>query len=291
MLLLHVNTAFQFAGGTGVAEALTRSTTIPSGSGSLQDPQRPTVAPGNAVQPGPPVNRLDIRTQNQAQDAAEEGEAEGEGAAATEGAQLESTQRTNENGEPVNQQGLTEAEQREVERLKARDREVRAHERAHATVGGGIAGQPQFTFVTGPDGRQYAVGGEVSIDTSPVAGNPEATIRKMEQVKRAALAPTQPSAQDRKVAAEAEAKIQAAREEIQAEKREELAEQIKKRRETEQGEGASIGQSDPLFNPGERFDQPVGGLGRPLGTGLAGKGELHVDLNVFDAGSLFNLVA
>ena len=66
MLLLQVNTAFQFTGGAGAAEALTRSTTIPSGSGSLQDPQRPNVAPGNALQPGPPVNRLDFRIQNQA---------------------------------------------------------------------------------------------------------------------------------------------------------------------------------------------------------------------------------
>ncbi|MDD9903810.1 MAG: putative metalloprotease CJM1_0395 family protein [Rhodospirillaceae bacterium] len=210
MLLLQVNTAFQFTGGAGAAEALTRSTAIPSGSRSLQDPQRPNVAPGNAVQPGPPVNRLDFRTQNQAQSSVEDDEADGEGVA-TEGAEIQSTQRTNENGEPVNQEGLTEAEQREVERLKARDREVRAHERAHATVGGGIAGQPRYTFTTGPDGRQYAVGGEVSIDTSPVPGNPEATIRKMEQVKRAALAPTQPSSQDRRVAADAEAKIQAAR--------------------------------------------------------------------------------
>ena len=103
----------------------------------------------------------------------------------------------------------------------------------------------------------------------------------MEQVKRAALAPTQPSSQDRRVAADAEAKIQAVRQEIQAEKREELAEQTEKRRETEQGEGDSIGQADPLFNPEERFDRPVGGLGRSLGTGLAGKGELDVDVNVF----------
>lgn len=291
MLLLQVNTAVQFAGGTGVSEGISRSGSATGGASALQDPQRPNVAPGNAVQPGPPVNRLDFRTQNQAQNASEEFE-EPEAQSATAGEETQEIgQRTNENGEPVNEAGLTEAEQREVEKLKARDREVRAHEQAHATVGGGIAGQPQYTFTTGPDGRQYAVGGEVSIDTSPVNGNPEATIRKMEQVKRAALAPSQPSSQDRRVAAEAEAKIQAARQEIQAEKREELAEQTEKRTETEQGEGPAIGQTDPLFNPGERFDRPVGGLGTPLGTGLAGKGELNVDMNVFEAGELFNLVA
>jgi hypothetical protein len=48
----------------------------------------------------------------------------------------------------------------------------------------------------------YAVGGEVQIDTSP-AGSPEATIRKMQQIRRAALAPSQPSGTDRAVAAQA----------------------------------------------------------------------------------------
>ena len=102
MLLLQVNTAFQFTGGAGAAEALTLSTTIPSGSGSLQDLQRPNVAPGNAVQPVPPMNRLDYRTQKQAQSSVEDDEADGEGVA-TEGAEIQSTQRTNEIGEPVNQ--------------------------------------------------------------------------------------------------------------------------------------------------------------------------------------------
>ena len=77
----------------------------------------------------------------------------------------------------------------------------------YVVVGGGIAGQPRYTFTTGPGGRQYAVGGEVSVDTSPDPGNPEATIRKMEQVTRAALAPTELSSQDRRVAADAETKI------------------------------------------------------------------------------------
>ena len=236
------------------------------------------------------MNRLDIRTQNQAQGLGPEDEAE-EGSAEAGEVQFEGAQRTNESGEPVNQEGLTETEQREVESLKARDREVRAHERAHATAGGGIAGQPNFTFTTGPDGRQYAVGGEVSIDLSPVSGNPEATIRKMEQVKRAALAPSNPSGQDRRVAAAAEGKIQAARQEIQAEKREEQAERTEKRREGQEGESASIGQSDPLFNPEARFNQSIGGIGSPLGTGLAGSGELNLDTGTLEAGELFNLVA
>lgn len=99
---------------------------------------------------------------------------------------------------------LTEAEQRQVEDLQARDREVRAHEQAHLVVAGPYArGGPTYTFQAGPDGQRYAVGGEVSIDTAPIPGDPAATIRKAQTVRRAALAPAEPSAQDRRVAAAA----------------------------------------------------------------------------------------
>jgi len=68
-------------------------------------------------------------------------------------------------------------------------------------------GGTAFSFQRGPDGKQYAVGGELNIDTSPVSGNPEATIRKVQQICAAALpfAPTNPSALDRAVAASATA--------------------------------------------------------------------------------------
>ncbi|MDV2077726.1 putative metalloprotease CJM1_0395 family protein [Marinobacter xestospongiae] len=98
---------------------------------------------------------------------------------------------------------LTEAELKELTKLKARDREVRAHETAHQSVGGQYAGAPSYTYQRGPDGAQYAVGGEVSIDIAPVEGDPQATIDKMRIVRAAALAPAEPSSQDRAVAAEA----------------------------------------------------------------------------------------
>ncbi|MEQ9643722.1 MAG: putative metalloprotease CJM1_0395 family protein [Alphaproteobacteria bacterium] len=116
---------------------------------------------------------------------------------------------------------LTEQERAEVAELKARDVEVRAHERAHAAAGGQHAGSPSYEFQRGPDGRDYAVGGEVPIDSSPIAGDPKATIEKMEQVKAAALAPAEPSGQDRKVAAQAEAERQKAVRELNAQKAEE----------------------------------------------------------------------
>lgn len=101
------------------------------------------------------------------------------------------------------QQGFSEEELEQLTELKARDREVRAHEAAHQAVGGEYAGAMSFTYQRGPDGAQYAVGGEVSIDLSPVQGDPQATIDKMRIVRAAAMAPAEPSGQDRAVAAQA----------------------------------------------------------------------------------------
>ncbi|MCG8443931.1 MAG: hypothetical protein MI723_19180 [Caulobacterales bacterium] len=116
---------------------------------------------------------------------------------------------------------LSEEEQAEVDALKARDQEVRAHEAAHAAAGGAYAGQPSYDYETGPDGQRYAVGGEVSIDVAPVEDDPEATIAKMETVVAAALAPAEPSGQDRAVAAQAQAQIAQAQAELAARKRDE----------------------------------------------------------------------
>ena len=95
-------------------------------------------------------------------------------------------------------------EQQQILQLQARDREVKAHEAAHLAASAGlVSGGMSFSYQTGPDGRRYAVGGEVSIDTSPVPDDPQATLDKAQQIQAAALAPAQPSAQDRAVAARA----------------------------------------------------------------------------------------
>ncbi len=105
-------------------------------------------------------------------------------------------------------------ERDQIQELAARDREVRAHEQAHAAVAGQYAGSPTYSFVRGPDGVSYAVGGEVSIDTSPIPGDPEATLRKAQQLRRAANAPADPSSQDGSVAAQAAQMEQQARAEL-----------------------------------------------------------------------------
>lgn len=92
---------------------------------------------------------------------------------------------------------------KELEQLKARDREVRAHEMAHLAAAGGLAmSGASFTYQRGADGVNYAVGGEVKIDTSS-GSTPEETIRKAQTIRAAALAPAEPSGQDFAVAAKA----------------------------------------------------------------------------------------
>lgn len=108
-------------------------------------------------------------------------------------------------GTPAAEKNLSADQQTQLRELKKTDSDVRTHEQAHKTAGGPYAGGIQLEYTTGPDGRRYATAGEVPIDVSPVRGNPEATITKMEVVKRAALAPQAPSPQDRAVAAQADA--------------------------------------------------------------------------------------
>ncbi len=119
---------------------------------------------------------------------------------------------------------LNADEQRIVDDLKKRDAEVKAHERAHIAAGGPyVSGGASYEYERGPDNQNYAVGGEVSIDVS-AENTPEATIRKMQVVKRAALAPKDPSGQDRSVAAQATQAEARARIELQKERSAETAE-------------------------------------------------------------------
>lgn len=124
-------------------------------------------------------------------------------------------QQTTNTGEKV----LTEEEQKQVEELKARDTEVRAHEQAHIAAGGSyVRGGARYDYQTGPDGKKYAVGGEVSIDTSAVEGDPQATINKAQVILKAALAPAEPSGQDKAVASQARQMMASARKELISEK-------------------------------------------------------------------------
>lgn len=125
-------------------------------------------------------------------------------------------------------QELTREEQQQVKELQKRDQEVRTHEMAHIAAGGQyVRGGAHYEYQTGPDGKRYAVGGEVSIDTSSVSDDPQATVQKMQVIRKAALAPANPSAKDRAVAAAASQKLNKAKQE-----------QVQERKETLENESA-----------------------------------------------------
>lgn len=118
-------------------------------------------------------------------------------------------------------------DKQEISKLATRDREVRAHEASHKNAGGSlIRGAAQFTYQKGPDGKQYASGGEVSIDTSSVPDDPQATLQKANQIRAAALAPTNPSTQDKSVAANAASMAANAHAEIVKQQAAEKAEKL-----------------------------------------------------------------
>lgn len=128
----------------------------------------------------------------------------------------------------------TRSNEERIAQLKETDRKVRAHEAAHLAAAGGLAiGGASFTYTRGPDGQAYATGGEVSISLRE-GRKPDETLAIAERISRAALAPTDPSGQDRSVAARAAAMASQARVEM-------LQEQLRAYR----GETAS---------PGSRLD-------------------------------------
>lgn len=149
------------------------------------------------------------------------------------------------NGSAKGADDLTEEERAQVEKLKKIDAKVRAHERAHAAVGGQYAGAPSYSYTRGPDGQMYATSGEVAIDIG-AESDPHATLQKANQVAAAALAPADPSGQDRAVAAAA-AKL---RLEAQA--------QIRKQEQAEREAQESEGEGGPT-PPGLTPPDPVSG--------------------------------
>ena len=102
----------------------------------------------------------------------------------------------------------------QISKLKASDAKVRQHEQAHLAASAGLAvSNASFTYQKGPDGVNYAVAGEVRIDASP-GRTPEETLVRAELIRQAALAPADPSAADRGVAAFAQQMAMQARAEM-----------------------------------------------------------------------------
>ena len=158
---------------------------------------------------------------------------------------------------------LSSEEQKEVTKLKQRDQEVKTHEQAHRAAGGQyIRGSVNYEYETGPDGKKYATGGEVSIDLSTVPDDPEATIRKMQVVKKAALAPANPSTQDRQVAMKASQLEMQAR--MQLMKGEEAGEET-----GEKEQNFALSDEERGERQGISMDSPYGRTGQQRNTGQA----------------------
>lgn len=128
------------------------------------------------------------------------------------GEEVEFNSRLNGVKDAITGDKLSDEEKDYVEKLKKRDAEVRQHEQAHKSAAGDLAsGSPNYEYKIGPDGRRYIVGGNVQIDTSAIPNNPEETIKKAQKIKKAALAPSDPSPKDRQVASAATRMEQQAR--------------------------------------------------------------------------------
>ncbi len=96
---------------------------------------------------------------------------------------------------------LSQDEKRLVSELQSRDTEVHTHEAAHQS-GGAATGGATYTYQQGPDGKMYAIGGEVSISFQ-TGSTPQETIINAQTIIASALAPTDPSGQDMAVASSA----------------------------------------------------------------------------------------
>jgi len=119
----------------------------------------------------------------------------------------------------------TGSEKELIAKLQARDMEVRAHEAAHLAAAGGIAaGGASFSYQRGPDGKMYAIGGEVPISTSG-GGSAQEKVELMRQVAAAAMAPADPSPQDYAVAANARSEEMRALQELRKEQEQARKEQ------------------------------------------------------------------
>jgi hypothetical protein len=177
---------------------------------------------------------------------------------------------------------ISEEDKRRVQELTKTDRKVRQHEQAHMAAGGSlVTSGASYEYETGPDGKRYAVGGEVGISLSE-GRTPEETLRRARQIRAAALAPADPSPQDRRVAAMAGQMEMQAMQEIAAQRLE----------ESKQGDDGTAASPVPAsgakenaragaaYSTGIQAYRQMSGAPEP-GTGLGAGGGMGSLLSVF----------
>ena len=150
---------------------------------------------------------------------------------------------------------LSEEEKAQVRELQQTEREVIAHEAAHQAAAGQFGGGVSYSYTQGPDGKSYITGGEVPIQMKQGA-TPEETLRNMQQVQRAALAPADPSGQDRKVAARAAALAAKAQSEIASQKTQGSQADQEDQRAQGGGMTAEVARGTPVRQGKQEKDDP-----------------------------------
>lgn len=88
--------------------------------------------------------------------------------------------------------------QRVIDKFENLDAKTKTHEQAHASSGTTTA-PIQYNYQVGPDGRLYATGGSVRLDTT-IPEDEGAANAKLEELKDASSAPSELSAADAQIA-------------------------------------------------------------------------------------------
>ena len=176
------------------------------------------------------------------------------------------TQNNDKNAGQKNIGELSLEEQRIVTELQAADTNVRAHEAAHMAAGGGLTSPASYTYERGPDNKMYAVAGEVGISTGE-GNTPQESLNKAQTIRRAALAPADPSPQDLKVAAQAASMEMSARAQIMQEKMAQNSQNPNNSNETSGDAVNSVGNSAGNSNVNSAENSRIPSINQPSSTG------------------------
>ena len=95
-----------------------------------------------------------------------------------------------------------------LQKLKAKDQQIKSHEQTHSALSGANSSNPHYNYQVGPDGKMYAVGGSVTMDTSikidPNNQNSTSNaLLKLDQLQKATSSVDEPSSADMSIATKA----------------------------------------------------------------------------------------
>ena len=92
--------------------------------------------------------------------------------------------------------------ERVVKRFEEADSQTRLHEQTHSSASN-ITSTPQYDYQVGPDGKLYATGGEVRVDTS-IPKDEQAAQAKLDEIEDTASAPNNLSSADAQISRQAQ---------------------------------------------------------------------------------------